>query len=135
MYYDMSEGMNERAAVKAGDVVYVHDVNQRRGAVPQNPLGEPATIIKVGRKLVTVSYEGQYRSWTETFRLDTGQVNDAWGRRSFLTQSQAEALLRHTEARAKLRVHGITLEPGHRLTLEQMEAVAALLHSPISEDV
>lgn len=59
--------MKKLSDLKVGDTVWVGDVNAR-GREPR-----PATVQKVGRKLVTID--------GDVFRLDTGYANDGYSHR------------------------------------------------------
>lgn len=112
--------------IEVGDEVRIFDVNSasRRQARRNGEFdeGAPATVEKVGRKLVTLR-EGN-SSWTRQFRLDTGLVNDNYGHAWFRTLADHERDRRQYEALKVLAEHRITIEPQARLTMEQIEALA-----------
>ena len=100
--------------IKVGDEVTVFGQRQSSGE------GEPGTVIKVGRKLVTIRTKRR----DEVFRLDTRVINDAYGRIRFETPEQAALILRERTARRFLISKGIDLSHRFRFTLEQVEALA-----------
>jgi hypothetical protein len=94
----------------------------------------PGKITKVGRKLVTIEYgdPGSRRKTTDQFRIETGRVNDNYGREYFLTLEQAEEKARRKAALAVLEEHEIEAGRGRRggrLTTEQIEQLAAVVKS------
>lgn len=93
------------------------DVNARQ------PGGQPGTIVKIGRSLVTINYRNRDR----VFRLDTGRANDNYGFQWFLTADAADAARRRVEAVQRLRDHGVEVSHRCQLDLDQIEALAAAL--------
>lgn len=112
------------ASLNTGDEVRVFS---RRRSQPAG--GWPGEVVKVGRTLVTIACNGR----AEQFRIDTGRINDDYGASWFRTMEQADLDARQARARAALSEHGVRLDHGHRLTLEQIEALAAVLADPESE--
>ncbi|MEV4672798.1 hypothetical protein AB0K34_14170 [Actinomadura sp. NPDC049382] len=104
--------------LRVGDEVRVFDQNGRRMGQPD--AGWPGTVTKIGRLLVTIEYRGK----SAQFRLDTQVVNDGYGHRYFKTLQQAARHQRLGRALYTLHEHQIRLAVGHRLTLEQIEALA-----------
>jgi hypothetical protein len=115
-------------AIKVGDEVVV--TSRRRRDVARYP-GE---IVKVGRALVQIRSNGR----VETFRIDTGVINDKYGGSWFETPEDATRRERKAAAQSVLREHHITLDfSRHRFTLEQVEALAEVARSfttPDAED-
>lgn len=110
-----------QAAYKTGQVVYVYDVNGGRGGVPKE---QPGTVVKVGRKLVTVEYGHGY---TKAFRIEDGRSNDNYGHHWIKTEGQRRTDNRRSEAVATLRDAGITVEPRCRLTVGTLETLALVV--------
>lgn len=109
-----------------GQEVFVFDINGRRSGQPEG--GWPATIVKVGRTLVEISWFITGRtSRTEKFRMDRQVVNDGYGHRSFQTLEQRDLRERQNNAQKILRKHRITLEYDHSLTPDTLEAIVAVL--------
>lgn len=111
------------STVKPGDEVRVFDVNGSRMGQPKE--GWRGVVVKVGRKLVTIGYGKR----TGVFRLDDQKINDRYGNRWFATLEQAEQKARRERAINVLRSHGINLDVGHKLTLEQIEQLASVAHT------
>jgi hypothetical protein len=116
--------------VKVGDEVRVFDVNGRRNGQPGS--GWPGKVVKVGRKYFTVAYGSSGR--TTNFLLETGRVNDAYGHRSVKTLDQVAHDQRRAQAEADLTACGVELRFGHKLTLEQIEALAEVARTFTSQD-
>jgi hypothetical protein len=106
------------AEIKVGDEVRIFDVNGRRMGQPED--GWPGNVVKVGRKLADIEYGGR----TRTFRIDEGRSNDNYGHQFFKTLEQVSLDERFDRATDSLERCGIELIRGHRLTLEQIEALA-----------
>ena len=107
--------------LKVGDEVLVFDVNWgRRG----NAGGEPATVVKVGRKLVTLKI-GTW--WEKQFRLDTQRINYDYGHLWFRTKKQVAEDNRRREAVAALASFGLELSRRCSLTTDRLEAVLSAL--------
>jgi hypothetical protein len=113
-------------AITVGDAVRVFDVN-RRSVQPAG--GWPGVVEKVGRRLVRISYNRT----VEPFRLDTRSVNDNYGHRHFETLAEVGARTRMHTAVEFLARHGVTLEPRHRLTVEQVEAMVLALDDTLDQ--
>lgn len=104
--------------IKVGEEVRVYDRSGRRMGQPDG--GWPGTVVKVGRKYITIDYGPK----VEPFGFDGKRANDPMGARRFKTMAQVsldERLARATDA---LEGRGIELVRGHSLTLEQVEALA-----------
>lgn len=106
--------------LRAGDEVRVFDQNDGRMGQPEG--GWPGVVTNIGRKLIRI----EYRNKVDAFRLDTGRINDNYGHRWFKTMEQVAESKRRSSAMAVLNAHKISLDFGHRLTLEQIEALAEL---------
>lgn len=112
-----------------GQKVVVFDGTYRGGAKRFD--GE---VTRVGRKLVTVQWNfGGFSPTDATFRIETGQENDQWGRRWFKTVEQAEADDRLAEAKRVLREADVIV--GHRclLTDPQIEELSAIVRNMLAE--
>lgn len=109
--------------IKLGDEVRVFDVNGRRNGQPEG--GWPGEVVRVGRTLVDI----QYRSRIDSFRIDSGRVNDKYGHQWFKTLEQAAAAERLNGAHQILREHKVSLERGNTFTADQVERLAALVRS------
>jgi hypothetical protein len=94
--------------LKVGDRVQVFDVNGSRLGQPKG--GYDGTVVKMGRKLVTVKYD----HGESVFRLETGQANDAYGHQHLRTVEQAAEDLRKTEAMQQLREVGLDVQRDRR---------------------
>ena len=108
--------------IQAGDEVRVYDVNGKRVGQPEG--GWRGKVVKVGRTLAHIHYGDPHWTRTETFTLEDGQRNDRYGRQWFLTMDEAARRERLYVALSVLGGHGITLDHGNSLTLEQIEALA-----------
>ena len=121
--------------IKIGDEVRVID----RSPYHKNPEGgHPATVVKVGRKYATATYETTHTDFrgkerrTERaveFDMATGREkgsNTNYGLR-VETPEQAELAARKSAADAALLARKIRLDFGHGLTLEQIEALAEVV--------
>lgn len=106
------------AELKVGQEVRVFDQNGRRMGQPDG--GWPGVVTKVGRKLVAIEYSNR----SAQFRLDTQVINDGYGHRYFETPEQVIRHQRLGRALKALHDHQIMLGRGHRLTVEQIEALA-----------
>lgn len=92
------------------------------------------TVVKVGRKLVTVQWAFGGFSPAETqFRMDEGTENDGYGHRWFKTLDQAETDDRLTAAREVLRNARVSIERASPLTGPQIEELAATVEHMLSE--
>ena len=122
----MLRGMSD---IKVGDEVRVF--------TPRTPKGGcPAEVVKVGRKLVTVTRErpanpsrfSTASAVEEVFRIDTGGLNVAEVGMGTYFRTLAQVALddRRSAAEGVLREHKVRLDFGHSLTLEQIEALAAV---------
>lgn len=90
------------------------------------PGGMPGKVVAVRRTLFDVEY-GDNWVRTETFRLDTGNLNQQDTSTHVKTVELAERDLRYGFAMERLHEHKITVKHGNKLTLEQLEALVALL--------
>jgi predicted RecA/RadA family phage recombinase len=107
-------------------------------------VGTPGTLTKVGRKWATASYEAEVHDWRgntsrEQREIEFGILNgyergDSFGTGYIvMTLPQVAAKDRMKGAESVLREHRVELRTGHSLTLEQVEAIAAILrpdHKP-----
>ena len=90
----------------------------------------PGVVTKIGRTLVTIEYGAEGDITTiEKFKITDQRVNDQYGQRHFMTLERAEMYRRRESVRDTLRTHGVLLSLGHDLTLEQMEALAAVFNT------
>lgn len=103
----------------------IFDVNGSRLGQPAG--GWPATVVKVGTKLVTLRRVG--RSWRdEVFRIEEQTKNNDWGHESFLTLAQVAEKSERTRAVETMRAHGITIHSsGGSIPTEKLVAVARTL--------
>jgi len=102
--------------------VRVFDVNGKRMGQPEG--GWRGEVVKVGRKLVHIEYGERLQA--DAFRIDDGRKNDNYGHRYFLTLDQVALRDREHSARTVLREHRISVDFGADITLEQLEALAAV---------
>lgn len=110
--------------VKVDDEVLIFDVNKRRAAGPS--AGQPGKVTKVGPQLFTVdSGHGNI----DVFRRDTGRINDRYGHRYVQTHEQIALEARREAAVATLKKHHVELGLRNTLTVQQIEALANLLHA------
>lgn len=104
-----------------GQRVWVYDVNAKRGDAPKE-----GTVTKVGRSLVHVQHEWSYGGKPQTFRMDDGQANDNYSHQWIRTD---EERVRHDRWNAAVKVlaeHRLMIDHGAKITLEQVEALAAV---------
>lgn len=102
--------------------VWVYDINRRRSAGP-----EEATVVKVGRKLVTVKrVYGE-----ETFRIVDGVRNDGYGHAHIRTDEDRAADERRSIATQRLKAAHLGIALGYERTfpLETLESIVAVLES------
>ena len=109
--------------LKVGDEVRVFDTNGPRMGQPAG--GWPGVVTSVGRKYLTIDYGTK----TEKFEFDGRRANDPHGHRRFKTPDEVASDERRHRAIAPLEAHKIRLESGHRLTLEQIEALADVVRT------
>lgn len=106
--------------------------------------GQPGVIARVGRKWGVATYEARLHDWRGNtsvgqreieFDLETGfERGDQFGNGyQVRTPERAEMERREHEAVMFLRENGIDILQRARLTLEQLEAIAALLSDPKPE--
>jgi hypothetical protein len=100
--------------LKVGDRVQVFESFRRQ---PQG--GLDATVVKVGRKLITVKY-GHCES---VFRLENGRINNDYGHSWIRTVEQAAEDLRRKELVQRLRDGGVDLRVGTQFAMETLEAL------------
>jgi hypothetical protein len=103
--------------VEVNEEVRVFDVNDSR--VGQPPSGWPGTVVKVGPKLVAISYSGK----TQVFRRDEGCANDQYGHQSYMTLEEADLAWRERQVRQAFRDLGIDVSRRCELTVDQLEAM------------
>jgi hypothetical protein len=123
----MNATINALADLKVGDRVQVFDVNGRRRGAPKG--GLDGTVVKVGRKLITVRYGHGY---TKVFRLDGGRANDDYGHQWIETPEQAADNARRDELVQRLRDGGLEVRIGRQLPTRTLEAVAKALDESVS---
>lgn len=116
---------NGMAKFVTGDIVKVFDVNGKRNGQPEG--GWQGQVTKVGKKLVTVKYNHS----VDTFRIETGFVNDRYGHQYILTLEEYNEKQLATKARSTLiREFGIDVTwsklSGTNLTL-LLDAVRRLM--------
>jgi hypothetical protein len=114
--------------VKKGQEVRIFDVNSRHRGDRGD--GWPGKVEKVGSKLAHINYHGR----TETFRLDNQRRNDPYGYQWFRTLGQIEEDNRRRAALDILRSHHVELGLQCTLSLEQIEAIAAVLSDSEHEE-
>jgi hypothetical protein len=104
-----------------GQVLIRRDANEDRLGGPQK-----ATVVKVGRKLVTVS-AGQYDR-TETFRIEDGIKNDNFGHGWIQTEEEFEEEKRRGAVEQRFRDHGLSwYGTTQRWSVETLTRVADIL--------
>lgn len=102
---------------KVGDVVYVHDANDRRDMTRDD---RKRVVTKVGRKLITVGEGWQARE----FRIENQRGNGRWGHNSwFRTEAQEDEADRRDAALSMLRELGLEPRMGfvNKLTAAELE--------------
>lgn len=127
----MSAEINTLADLKAGDRVQVFDMNGPRMGQPKG--GWDGTVVKVGRKLITVQYRWQHQ--TQVFRLETGQANDDYGHSWIKTAAQVDEDLRRAGLVQRLRDGGLDVRMGRQLPMRTLEAVAKALDDTLSHSL
>lgn len=118
-------GPGDTPRVKAEDEVRVFDRNHQRVGEPVG--GWPGRVVKVGRTRAHITYQGApwgKHETGESFSLEDGHNHD--GFRWFCTLAEVEHDERMDAAKATLRKYGIVFDLGARLTLDQVEALAAV---------
>ena len=97
--------MTDYSKVKVGDEVWFSDVNSRSKEL------SPATVVKVGSKLITV--KRHYN--TMVFRRDTGKTNDDYRHQTLIldlelyeAESRANAAMSYLSYRLSRRNPGVT---------------------------
>jgi len=118
------------ADLKPGDRVQVFDVNGSRNGQPKG--GWDGIVTKVGRKLITVTYNGSHRP--KAFRLDDGRANDNYGHQHIETVEQATENLRRADILTKLRVGGLELTHRVKIDTDTLAAVLAVLNQSDEEN-
>ena len=109
---------------EVGQEVLVFNINGKRAGQPEG--GWPGTIIKVGRKNVTIKY-GSYHTFT--FSMETQRqthLSHTW----FKTLEQAAEDARRSSAIDRIRLHGLSFSSsGHRqaTSTTTLERVAEVL--------
>lgn len=83
------------------------------------------TVAKVGRTLLHVTYG--FGRHPVAFRLDTGVINDDYGRCRVRTPEQAAEAKRRRDVQVRLREAGLTVRHEHRLATDTLVALAAVL--------
>jgi hypothetical protein len=120
--------------IKVSDEVRVFSYNKYR---PDPEGGYVATVTRVGRRYATAGWETTETTWngeprryahTIEFDMETGREKGTSGSgRSVKTPEQAEQDARERAAIASLLARKIRLDYGHGFTVEQIEALAALV--------
>jgi len=80
-------------------------------------------IITIGKDKVTIAYDGR----TGTFRKNDQRLDDGFGLVQFRTLDQAAADQTFAEIDAVLQRHGLTITPGHEVSVETLRRVINLL--------
>lgn len=111
-----------------GQRVWVYSQNPR--LLPEHPM--PATVTKVGRKLVTTRDDDQHGP-ERTFRIEGGAANDQYGHEWVKTDQQKADDERRGVLNAELAACGLEMRTGYRLPLDALEAVAAALRDTLGE--
>lgn len=109
--------------IKLGDEVRVFDVNGSRMGQPED--GWPGKVVRVGRKLVDITYGGRVQTFTIADRLSSDRYNHQY----FQTPEEAALDARRDEALKTLRDRRVSLGHGKTFTVEQIEQLAALVRS------
>lgn len=114
------------ADLKPGDRVQVFDINGSRMGQPK--CGWDGTVVKVGRKLIYVTYpRARCRTDGDAFRLDTGRRNDNVAHQRIQTVEQAAKNQRRSVAVNHLRENGLDLNRRRDLATDTLEALVAVL--------
>lgn len=118
--------MADTPKLEVGEQVRIFDVNGKRLGQPVE--GWPGEIVKVGRKLAHIHYNGGVR----TFDIETRQRNDDFHHQRFETSEDRQ----RSASVDFLCLQGITVAYGRRsnFTNAQIEALAALVRSFTEED-
>lgn len=113
---------------EVGQTVWIYDVNDRRGAGP-----EEGIVTKVGRTLVHVG-SVKYPDWpSRTYRIEDGARNDPYRHSRIRTQAERDERERRTAVMAVLRGAGIRFDHGTRFDVETLEALAMALPAKYRE--
>jgi hypothetical protein len=102
--------------------------------------GYVGKVTKVGRKYATAAYTVMTKDWhdklvgserTIEFDMETGRERGNPGNYAaeVITPAEAERRARHATALSVLQERKVRLESGHGMSLEQIEALAALVES------
>lgn len=118
---------------KVGQDVVVRIPSWGRG-----PAGEfPGKVVKVAKKYGTAEWGEDWRARTLEFSLEDGRERGSQSNyaKRVLTLDEFERQNRESVVSAALREAKVRLESGHGFTLEQQEAIVALLRSFSAPDV
>jgi hypothetical protein len=87
-----------------------------------------AKVVKVGRTLVHVEAQWGGRK-PDVFRMDTGKINDQWGRQTVYTVEEFEERARRIEAQQRASNAGLRFEHGllRTLTPADLHALADIV--------
>lgn len=112
--------------VTEGQEMRVFDRNGHRYGWPED--GRVGRVTKIGRKYFTVEHAnpGSRHMDSDQFRLEDGKSNDPYAHRTAKTLEQVARDRRAQAARETLERHAVELGPRCTLTVEQLEAMAAI---------
>ncbi|MFI6512883.1 hypothetical protein ACIBCT_35225 [Streptosporangium sp. NPDC050855] len=116
--------------VKEGDEVRLFE-SYYSGS--RQPGGQPGIVKSVRRTLFDAEFNGN-GTFTRTFRLEDGYLNEKNSRTYVKTVAQAEQDVRYNNAMNRLQHHKIAVRDGHKLDLDQLEALVALLDTFEAEE-
>lgn len=111
--------------LQPGDEVRVFDRNATRVGQPEG--GWIGHVARVGRKLAYIDWPRASGDTPDPFRLEDGRRNDNYGGQWFRTLEQVTEDQRWSAAVGVLRDARVDIRPGHSLSLDQVEAMAAIV--------
>lgn len=109
------------AEFQVGQMVVLHNVNDRRGGDPN-----VGTITKIGRTLVTVANKYGHEA---KYGMDDQTIRDNYGHSSFKTLDQEAAAAQRSVDIATLADRGFKLDWNARPTDADLHRVAELLRA------
>lgn len=93
--------------VKVGDTLYRFDQNGRRLGIPDG--GQPVTVVKVGRKLITTD-----ERFGNQYRIETGVINDGYGHAWLRTKEHVDRDNARAAAVRFLSTLGLNVDYGRK---------------------
>lgn len=121
--------MGDLSGVKSGDQLLLTGKNHSKQR-QQEP--RTVTVHKVGTKLVHVlRYGDDPNGATDTYRIDTGRINDAFGHEELWKPEDWEAEKSRAGLEAALRLHGVEVRRGGPKPIPVLEKLLAVLEGEL----